>query len=330
MSLVAAPPLEHAALIPTRTARGAGVPAGARARASLLRQRCDGVRHDLARRRALRGRARRHRRGRPGLGLGAAGRARRPVSAARGVRRARLRVSDRGRRVPMEPPSDGRRLRLAQRLGGDLRLRGGQHDDRLPRRSLGAHSGRHHADPECDRGDRDGSRHRLRDRRRTRDRRARPCDQSGHRRRDRRVGRDRTGAPARLPKAGRLHPHADARRRGALGWIRRRRHARSPCRRRLGVHRLRRLRRRLRGDERRGAPRSSRDLVRTAQRRSGGHAQCLRRRARAPEPRRHRRRARRRSGLDRGRQLVRDLGRPSRSRPSCSRRSWPAAWLPRR
>ncbi len=49
-----------------------------------------------------------------------------------------------------------------------------------------------------------------------------------------------------------------------------------------------------------------------------------------PNPADSRRRARRRSGLDRGRQLVRDSGRPSRSRPSCSRRSSPAAWLPRR
>ena len=42
------------------------------------------------------------RRGRPGLGVGAAGRARRPVPAARRVRRARVRVPDRGRRLPVD------------------------------------------------------------------------------------------------------------------------------------------------------------------------------------------------------------------------------------
>ena len=39
------------------------------------------------------------------MGLGAAGRARRPVPAARGVRRAGVRVPDRRRRLPVEPPA---------------------------------------------------------------------------------------------------------------------------------------------------------------------------------------------------------------------------------
>ena len=82
----------------------------------------------------------------PGVGLGAAGRARRPVPAARGLRRARVGVPDRRRRLPVEPPPDGRRLRLVHRLGRDLRVRGREHDDRLPRRAVGADAARHRAD----------------------------------------------------------------------------------------------------------------------------------------------------------------------------------------
>ena len=54
---------------------------------------------------------------------------------------------------------------------------------------------------------------RLRVRRRARHRRARPGDQGGHRGRGGRIGRDRARAAARLPDAGRLAPHAHARRR---------------------------------------------------------------------------------------------------------------------
>ena len=111
-----------------------------------------------------------------GVGVGAAGRARRPVPAARGVRRARIRVPDRGRRVPVEPAPDRRGLRLVHRLGRDLRVRGGEHDDRLPRRPVGADARRDRAvTPQPDRGHRDGARRGLlRARRLVRRRRARP------------------------------------------------------------------------------------------------------------------------------------------------------------
>ena len=49
-------------------------------------------------------------------------------------------VPDRRRRLPVEPPAYGRRVRVVQRMGGDLRVRGGQHDDRLPGRPVGAHA----------------------------------------------------------------------------------------------------------------------------------------------------------------------------------------------
>ena len=70
--------------------------------------------------------------------MGAAGRARRPVPAARGLRRAGVGVPDRRRRLPVEPPPDRRGIRLVHRLGRHLRVRGGEHDDRLPRRAVGA------------------------------------------------------------------------------------------------------------------------------------------------------------------------------------------------
>ena len=95
---------------------------------------------------------------RAGVGLGPAGRARGPVPAARGVRRAGVGVPDRRRRLPVEPPADGWRLRLVRRLGGDLRLRGGEHDDRLPRRAVGADPGRDRAHAARDRRHRDGAR----------------------------------------------------------------------------------------------------------------------------------------------------------------------------
>ena len=75
--------------------------------------------------------------------------------------------------------------------------------------------------------------------------------------------------------------------------------------RRLGVHRLRRLRRRVRGDAERRAPRAAGDLDRAAQRRRARDPQRGRRHPRAPRPGRRRRRARHRPGHDRGRQLVR-------------------------
>ena len=99
-----------------------------------------------------------------------------------------------------------------------------------------------------DRRHRDGLRRRLRARRRGRHRRARARRQGRDRRRDRRLGRHRARAAARLPRAGLLDLHRDARRRGAVGRLGRRRDARRARGRRLGVHRLRRLRRRCRGD----------------------------------------------------------------------------------
>ena len=58
-----------------RAPGGARLPTGAGARAASLRQRRDGLRRHLARRRPLRGGARRPGRGRSGVGVGAAGRA---------------------------------------------------------------------------------------------------------------------------------------------------------------------------------------------------------------------------------------------------------------
>ena len=96
---------------------------------------------------------------------------------------------------------------------------------------------------------------------------------------------DRARAAARLPRAGLLDPHAHARRRGALGRLRRRRHARRARGRRLGLHRLRRLRGRLGGDARRGAPRPAGDLDRAAQRRRARDPQRGRGHARPPRSR---------------------------------------------
>ena len=68
---------------------------------------------DLARRRPLRGRARRPDRGRSGVGVGPARRAGGPVPVAGRVRGAGVGVPDRRRRVPVEPPP-----RWAARTGG--------------------------------------------------------------------------------------------------------------------------------------------------------------------------------------------------------------------
>ena len=193
----------------------------------------------------------------PGLDLGAAGGAGRPVPAARRLLGARLGVPDRRRSLPVEPPPARARLRLVQRLGGALRLRGGEHDDRLPGRALAA-------DPARDRpraptrsslagmglvlvagGDRVA--------------RNRPRRQGGAGRdpgRDPRLGRDRADPAARLPQPGHLDPRRHARRRGALGRLGLRRDAGRARGRRLGLHRLRLRRRRRRGDPRRRPPRA--------------------------------------------------------------------------
>ena len=104
-----------------------------------------------------------------------------------------------------------------------------------------------------------------------------------------------------------VHPHGHARRRGALRGIGRGGHARCSRRRRLGVHRLRRVRQRLRGDAGRGAPRPPCDLARAAQRCSACHPQRLRGDARAPRPGRRRCGPRRRSRDDIGGDVVRLL-----------------------
>ena len=99
-------------------------------------------------------------------------------------------------------------------------------------------------------------------------------------------------AAARLPRPGPLDPRRHARRRGAVGRLGRRGDARGARGRRLGVHRLRRVRRRLRGDARRRAPRPAGDLDRAAQRRRARDPQRGRgRRSRTPIPPRRRRRA---------------------------------------
>ena len=151
-----------------RAPGGARVPTGAGAWAAPLRQRRDRIRRHLARRRPVRGGARRPGRGRSGVGVGPARRAGGPVPVAGRVRGAGVGVSDRGGRVPVEPSADGRHVRLAQRLGGDLRLLRGEHDDRLPRRAVGPHARRHRAHAQRDRRHRHGPRRRLRGRRRAR------------------------------------------------------------------------------------------------------------------------------------------------------------------
>ena len=95
----------------------------------------------------------------------------------------------------------GRRLRLVQRLGRDLRLRGREHDDRLPRRAVGADPARA-SSPRPNAIVATGMVlvARLRGRRRARHRRARPGDQGRDRGRGDRVGRDRARAAARLPR----------------------------------------------------------------------------------------------------------------------------------
>ena len=55
------------------------------------------------------------------------------------------------RRLPVDAPADRPALRLVHRLGRAVRVRRGQHDDRLPRRAVGADAARHHADRARDR-----------------------------------------------------------------------------------------------------------------------------------------------------------------------------------
>ena len=55
-------------------------------------------------------------------------------------------VPARQRRLPVEPPAGRAALRLVQRLGRAVRVRGRQHHDRLPGRALGADAARDHAD----------------------------------------------------------------------------------------------------------------------------------------------------------------------------------------
>ena len=277
-------------------------------------------------------RARRHRGRRPGVGVGAAGRAGRPVPAARRLRRAGLRVPDRRRRLPVEPPADGRRLRLVQRLGRDLRVRRGEHDDRLPRRAVGADAARHRAD------------------RRTRSwstgmvlvvvcavvgaLRHRACSAASVKAGIAAEVVASVGIGLALLLAFREQDvsllgetlGAEALSGGSVGAGA----ARRAGRRRLGLHRLRRVRGRLGGDARRGAPRPAGDLDRAAQRRRARDPQRGRRHARASRPGGGRRRARRRPGHDRRGRRRSARGRRSRSPPSCSSRSSPAGWRPRR
>ena len=128
------------------------------------------------------------------------------------------------------------------RLGRDLRLRGGQHDDRLPRRAVGADAAR-------DRGRRRTRSSSpgmvlvrgLRARRRARRRGPEPRGQGRDRGRGRRLGRHRPRAAARLPRrrTSRSSPTRSAPRRSPAARSRRRA-ARGARGRRLGLHRLRR------------------------------------------------------------------------------------------
>ena len=59
-----------------------------------------------------------------------------------GLLRAGGEVPDRQRRLPVEPPADRAALRLVRRLGRAVRVRRGQHDDRLPGRAVGADAAR--------------------------------------------------------------------------------------------------------------------------------------------------------------------------------------------
>ena len=141
-------------------------------------------------------------------------------------------------------------------------------------------------------------------------RRRRPA--AGHPRRDRRrdrgVDRDRPRAAAGLPRARAVAADPHARRARARRHVGRGGAARRAGGRRLGVHRVRRVRRRRGGDAPSGAPRAAGDLDRAAGRRGAGDPQRGRRRARASRPGGGRRRRRRRPGHDRGDRVVRDVG----------------------
>ena len=233
---------------------------------------------------AVRGRADRDGRRRRSVGVGAAGRARRPVPAARRLLRARGQVPARQRRLPVEPPARRATLRLVQRLGGAVRVRGGQHDDRLPRRAVGADPARDHADRHGDRPHRRDPGGDLLARQRARRRRAHGRAATRRRRRGARLGRRRARAAARVSRAGRLGAVRHVRRRGAVRRQHVRRAAGRARRRRLGVHRLRRLRRHRRGDPRRVPAGTEGDLDRAAERRRARDPERVRGHARAPGP----------------------------------------------
>ena len=114
----------------------------------------------------------------------------------------------------------------------------------------------------------------------------RRCAQPRRARRDRgrdpRVGGHRPGAAARVPRARPVDLHRDARRRGAVGRVGRRRAPRGARGRRVGLHRFRRGGRRRRGDARRLAARAAGDLDRPAQRRRARHPRRRGRHARPP------------------------------------------------
>ena len=59
-----------------------------------------------------------------------------------GLLRAGGEVPARQRRLPVEPPAGRAALRLVHRLGRAVRVRRGQHHDRLPRRAVGAGAAR--------------------------------------------------------------------------------------------------------------------------------------------------------------------------------------------
>ena len=165
----------------------------------------------------------------------------------------------------------------------------------------------HHAHRQRAGADGHGHRRGLLADRRLRDRRAQAGDQAGDRGRGPGVRRDRADPAARLPRAALLDPLGDARRRVALRRVDGRGVPRGHGGRRLGVHRLRRVRGHRRGDAGRGSPRAARGVDRAAERGRSRDPERVRRHARAPGPAGGRRRRGRGPGDDRGGELVRLL-----------------------
>ncbi len=131
--------------------------------------------------------------------------------------------------------------------------------------------------------------------------------------RPRRSPRSGSGSRCCSPSASRTGRCSarHARRRGLVGRLGRRGHAGRARGRRLGLHRLRRLRERRRGDAGRRPPRAAHDLDRAAQRRRARDPQRGRGRPRAPGSRRRRRRRGPRPGHHGGRLELRLLVDPA-------------------